>query len=538
MGEHEDRAVDYIVIGSGFGGAVSALRLAEKGYRVLVLEKGKRYRTEDFPKTNWNLRKYLWRPELGLYGIQMLTLFRHVMVLHGGGVGGGSLVYANQLLVPPDDVFAKPEWGGGDWKARLAPHYAEAQRMLGATPSPRVGRADEVLREVGLEIRGEDTFHSNDVGIFFDDSREPVPDPYFDGAGPERTGCTFCGACMIGCPVGAKNTLDKNYLHLAERLGARIVPETEVTGVRPIEGGYEVLTRRSTGLRHPKQRYTAAGVVFSGGVMGTLPLLMRCKQRGWLPGLSDRLGDLVRTNSEAILGIDSSDRTVDWNDQIAITSGIYPDDSTHIEIVRYNRGSDVLFGLVTVCTDGGGRIPRQLRFVGNVLRHPLEFLRALWIPGQARRGSVVLVMQTDENYLHLRYRPRWWKLGRCGITSRVPPGHERVRSYIPIGNEVARRMAERMSGYAKSMWSEVVLDAPTTAHILGGCAMADSPERGVVGFNGELFGYRNLFVADGSVVPANLGVNPSLTITALAEYIMSQRPAASEDAPATTVAAS
>jgi len=516
--------VDFVVIGSGFGGAVSALRLAEKGYRVTVLEKGRRYRPEDFPKTNWNLRRYLWMPQLGLYGIQMLTLFKHVLVLHGGGVGGGSLVYANQLLVPPDEVFAKPEWGGGDWKAKLEPHYREARRMLGATPSPQVGRADEVLREVGREIRGQDTFHMNDVGIFFGAAGESVPDPYFGGDGPDRVGCTFCGACMIGCPVGAKNTLDRNYLHLAERLGVRIIPETEVTGVRQVDGGYEVMTRRSTGLRHPRGSLRAGGVVFSGGVMGSVPLLMKCKQRGWLPELSDRLGQLVRTNSESILAVDSRDRTVDWNDQIAITSGIYPDDATHVEIVRYNKGSDVLFGLVTVATDGGGRVPRQLRFLGNVARHPLQFLRALWVPGQAARNSVVLVMQTDENHLRLEYRPRWWKLGGHGVTSTVPAGQQRVRSYIPVGNEVTRRMAKKMNGHPKSMWSEVLLDAPTTAHILGGCAMGASPDEGVVGFNGEVFGHPNLYVADGSVVPANLGVNPSLTITALSEYIMAQVP--------------
>ena len=517
---------DYVVIGSGFGGSVSALRLAQKGYRVAVLEKGRRYRTEDFPKTNWNLRKYLWMPQLGLYGIQMLTLFKHVLVLHGGGVGGGSLIYANQLLVPPDDVFGKPEWGPGDWKAKLAPHYQEARRMLGAAPCPKIGRADEVLREVGIELRGEDTFHRNDVGIFFGEPDVKVPDPYFGGDGPQRTGCTFCGACMIGCPVGAKNTLDKNYLHLAEGLGVRIVPETEVTGVRPlVDGGYEVMTRRSIGLRHPRGRVTAGGVVFSGGVMGSVPLLMKCRQRGWLPKLSERLGRLVRTNSEAILSVDSTDHSVDWTEEIAITSGIYPAPGTHIEIVRYNKGSDVLFGLVTVATDGGGRIPRQLRFVGNVVRHPLQFLRALWIPGQAARNSGVLVMQTDENHLHLTYKRRWWRLGGWGVTSEVPEGQQRVRSYIPVGNEVTRRMARKMKGYPKSMWSEVLLDAPTTAHILGGCSMAASPDRGVVGFNGEVFGHRNLFVADGSVVPVNLGVNPSLTITALSEFIMSQIPA-------------
>jgi cholesterol oxidase len=515
---------DYVVIGSGFGGSVSALRLAQKGYRVAVIEKGKRYRPEDFPKTSWNLRKFLWMPRIGLHGIQMLTLFKHVLVLHGGGVGDGSLVYANQLLVPPDDVFAKPEWGPGDWKAKLAPHYTEAKRMLGANPSPRVGRADEVLREVGIELRGEDTFHINDVGIFFGEPDRTVPDPYFDGEGPDRTGCTFCGACMVGCPVGAKNTLDRNYLYLAEGLGVEIIPETEVTGVRPTAGGYEVTTRKSTGWLRRSRSFAATGVVFSGGVMGSVKLLMKCKDEGWLPELSDGLGDYVRTNSESIMTVDSSDTSVDWNDQIAITSGIYADDTTHIEMVRYNKGSDLLSGLLTVMTNGGGAVPRWVRLLGNIVRHPVRFLKALWLPGQSARQSILLVMQTDENYLTLRYRPRWWKFGRPGITSTVPEGHDRVRSYIPVANQVAAMMAKRMKGYPKSMWSEVLLDAPTTAHILGGCAMADSPDHGVVGFDGQVFGYPNLFVADGSVVPANLGVNPSLTITALSEYIMSQVP--------------
>ncbi len=515
---------DYVVIGSGFGGSVSALRLAQKGYRVAVIEKGKRYNPEDFPKTSWNLRKFLWMPQIGLYGIQMLTLFKHVLVLHGGGVGGGSLVYANQLLVPPDDVFAKPEWGPGDWKEKLAPHYAEARRMLGANPSPQIGRSDEVLREVGIELRGEDTFHINDVGIFFGEPDLTVPDPYFDGDGPDRTGCTFCGACMVGCPVGAKNTLDRNYLYLAEKLGVKIIAESEVTGVRQIDADYEVATRKSTGWLHRSRSFTTGGVVFSGGVMGSVKLLMKCKQEGLLPDLSDSLGDYVRTNSESILTVDSSDTSVDWNDQIAITSGIYADDTTHIEMVRYNKGSDALSGLLTVMTDGGGVLPRWVRLLGNIVRHPVQFLKALWLPGQSARQSILLVMQTDENYLNLRYRPRWWKGGRHGITSAVPEGQHRVRSYIPVANQVASMMAKKMNGHPKSMWSEVLFDAPTTAHILGGCSMADSPDKGVVGFDGQVFGYPNMCVADGSVVPANLGVNPSLTITALSEYIMSQVP--------------
>ncbi|MBI9077486.1 MAG: GMC family oxidoreductase [Desulfatibacillum sp.] len=489
------------------------------------MEKGKRWNKEDFPKTNWNLRKNIWMPRLGLNGIQMLTLFRHVLVLHGGGVGGGSLVYANQLLVPPDEVFKKPDWGPGDWKANLMPHYAKARQMLGANPSPQVGRADRVLREVGIEIRGEDTFHKNDVGIFFGEPDKTVSDPYFSGKGPDRTGCTFCGACMIGCPVGAKNTLDRNYLYLAEQQGARIIPETEVTGVTPLEGGgYQIVTRKSLGWSRPTKFYTAKGVVFSGGVMGSVKLLMECKDRGDLPNISDRLGNFVRTNSEAILAIKSRDTSVKWTDQIAITSGIYADDTTHVEIVRYNEGSDVLFGLLTLLTGGGGRIPRFVRFLGNVLRHPIKFLKTLWPLGWAKQGSVLLVMQTDENYLHLKYKPRWWRLGGKSVGSTVPLGNIAPASYIPIANEVCKKMAEKMDGEPMSSWSEVALDAPTTAHILGGCCMGESPDKGVVGFNGEVFGYPNLFVADGSVVPANLGVNPSLTITALSEFIMSQVP--------------
>ncbi len=516
---------DAIVIGSGFGGSVSALRLAEKGYRVAVLEKGRRYRTEDFPATNWNLKKSIWMPRLGLYGIQMLTFLRHVAVLHGGGVGGGSLVYANQLLVPPDPVFDQLLWGGGNWKERLAPHYVTARRMLGANPSPTVGRADRLLREVGIEMRGEDTFHKNDVGVFFGEPRREVPDPYFGGDGPPRTGCTFCGACMIGCPVGAKNTLDKNYLYLAERKhGVEIFPETEVTGVRPAPGGYEVLTRRSLRPFTPLKTYRASKVVFSGGVMGTVKLLLQCRRNGLLPDLSSRLGHFVRTNSEAILAVRSRDRSVNWNDQIAITSGIYPDPDTHMEMVRYNKGSDLLYGLLTLLTDGGDSVPRQVRFAGNLLRHPLRFMRNLWFVGSSATTTVLLVMQTSDNYLILDYAPRPWRLGACSLNSRLPRGGRPIPSYIPVANEAARRLARKMDGEAMSSWPEVLLDAPTTAHILGGCCMGAGQETGVVGFNGEVFGYPGLYVADGSVVPANLGVNPSLTITALSEYIMDQMP--------------
>ncbi len=514
-------AYDFIVIGSGFGGAVSALRLAQKGYKVAILEKGLRYKAEDFPKTNWNLRRSIWMPKLGLLGIQSLTLLRHVLALNGVGVGGGSLVYANQLIVPEDNIFEKPEWGGSGWKHKLAPHYQEASRMLGAVICPSIGNADQVLREVGIELRGEDTFHINPVGVFFGEPDKTVPDPYFGGEGPERTGCKLCGACMIGCPNGAKNTLDKNYLYMAEKLGVTIIPETEVKQVKPLsERRYQIVAVSSHGLSKKETIFECGSVVFSGGVLGTVKLLLECKEKGLLPNLSDKVGDFTRTNSEAILGVDSRDRSMDWNDHIAITSGIYPDENTHIEIVRYNKGSDVMYALATVLTDGGGKIPRILRFFGNILIHPLQFLRGLWIPGQSARTSLILVMQSTENYLRI-------KKTRSGLDSTLPEMGKRIPTYIPIANQVTRRMAEKMRGFPKGSWFEVLLDAPTTAHILGGCVMANSPSEGVVDQEGRVFGYQGLYVADGSVVPVNLNANPALTITALAEYIMAQIPSKS-----------
>lgn len=516
---------DYIIIGSGFGGSVSALRLSEKGYRVAVLEKGKRFLPEDFPRTNWNLKKSLWIPQLGLYGIWVLSLLSHAFILHGTGVGGGSLNYANQLLVPPDEVFEKPEWGLGDWKSKLAPFYAEAKRMLGANPSPSVGKADEILAEIGKEILGEDTFHINDVGVFFGEPDITVPDPYFSGEGPARTGCTFCGACMIGCRVGSKNTLDKNYLYLAEhKYRADIFPEAEAIGVRPFNDGYEVLTKKSTGFFHPKKTFRARGVVFSGGVMGSVKLLLECKNKGLLPNLSPQLGNFVRTNSEALLGVKAKDKQADYSNQISITSGIYPDKDTHVEVVRFNKGSDFIALLATLLTDGGGRMPRAVRFLCNAVCHPLEFLKSFWPFGWAARTSILLVMQTVENHMRFDLKPRWWRLGLRSMNSELSPGAKKIPSYIPLANQIAKRMGEKIDGQPMSAWTEVLFDVPTTAHILGGAVMAETPEKGVVDFNGEIHGYPNLYVVDGSNVPANLGVNPSLTITALAEYIMSQMP--------------
>jgi cholesterol oxidase len=427
------------------------------------------------------------------------------------------------LIEPEDSIFLRPQWGTGNWKERLAPFYAEARRMLGAVECPSIGNADAILREVGKELRGEDTFHTNPVGVFFGEPDKTVPDPYFGGEGPDRTGCRRCGACMIGCPNGAKNTLDMNYLYFAEKLGVVIFSETEVTGVRPLpDSRYEVSARSSHGIIRDRKMFEAKNVVFSGGVLGTVDLLFKCKQSGLLPNISDRLGDLARTNSEAILGIDSRDRTRDWNDHIAITSGIYPDQNTHIEVVRYNKGSDLLYAIATVLTDGGGRIPRVLRFIGNIFRHPYQFLRALWIPGQSARTTIILVMQSTENHLRLRKN-------RFGLVSKLPPDGKRIPSYIPIANSVTRRMAEKMQGYPKGSWFEVLLDAPTTAHILGGCVIGETPADGVVDMHGRVFGYPGLYVADGSVVPVNLNANPALTITALSEYFMDEIPAKKAD---------
>lgn len=514
---------DFLVVGSGFGGAVSALRLAEKGYSVVVLEQGRRWRPRDFPRTNWAVKDYLWLPRLGFHGIQVLSFFRHVTVLHGRGVGGGSLVYANTLVRPGEEVLRGPDWGGADWNARLDPHYEEARRMLGATPSPGVGRADELLREVGRELRGHDTFRVHDLGIYFGDPDVTVPDPYFGGRGPERTGCTRCGACMTGCRVGAKNTLDRNYLWLAEGLGARIVPETLATEIREVEGGYEVRTR-SLRRGSPSRTWRARKVVVSGGVVGSVKLLLRSRARGGLPRLSPRLGHWVRTNSEAILAADAPRGSGSWVDHAAITSGIQADERTHIEAVRCGEGSDALFWLTAPLPSGRVRLPGPLRLLGALLRHPLRSLAGLWPGGRARRTAIVVAMQSTEGHLTLEHRRAWWGLGRPRLATRVPEGESPPVPSVPVADEVTRRLARAMGGAAWTTWPDVALGAPMTAHILGGCRMADDPDRGVVGFDGQAFGHPGLYVVDGSTVPANLGVNPSLTITALAEHIVAGIP--------------
>jgi cholesterol oxidase len=521
--QHYD--ADFIVIGSGFGGSVSALRLAQKGYKVVVLEQGRRHEPEDFPSTNWSVHKYLWMPRLGFGGIQAISFLRHVLVMHGTGVGGGSLVYANNLIHPPREVFETPEWGDADWTERLAPHFAEARRMLGATPSDGIGRTDELLRQIVSDMPGAGELKLNDVGVFFGEPGVEVGDPYFGGEGPRRVGCTKCAACMIGCRVGAKNTLDRNYLWLAERLGVQIVPEVRATGIETGDEGFVVLTRGSFGRTRRGRRWRAPNVVLAAGVMGSVELLAASRNRGWLPRVSGRLGEFVRTNSEEILIADGRDASLALDDQVAITSGIQADKDTFVEMVRFNRGSDLLFGLKAPL-DRPNQLPRLVGLVWTLIRNLPQTIGGLWPFGRAHRSAIVLAMQPTEGHLSLVLRRGWWGMGPPALRSEIPPGQVPPVLRIPVAGEITRRLAEKLGGVAwQNLWTWLA-GAPMTAHLLGGCRIGSSAHDGVVDETGQVHGHPGLYVVDGSVVPSNIGVNPSLTITALAEYMMSQLPPA------------
>jgi cholesterol oxidase len=507
---------DVVVIGSGFGGCVAALRAAEKGYRVAVLEAGRRFSNDTLPKTSWDLKKFLWAPRLGWMGIQRITPLNDVLVLSGAGVGGGSLVYANTLYTPLDDFYRDRQWAHiTDWKTELAPYYDQAERMLGVTQNTTMTPSDVEMKAVAEEMGVGHTFTLTPVGVFFGPPGKSVPDPYFGGAGPERTGCIQCGECMIGCRHNAKNRLDLTYLHLAEGLGAVIHPETTVTAVRPRpEGGYVVETRNTT-RRSQHKTFTAGQVVFAAGTLGTQRLLLRMRDEGVLPRLSSRLGELTRTNSEAILGAMSKRKRVDYTRGVAITSSFYPDAQTHVEPVRYGRGSNAMGLLSTHMTDGGGRLPRWVKWVGQVLRHPLLTRRLLWLRGWSERTIIVLVMQSLDNSLTVRRKRSLF--GERLVTKQ---GHgEPNPTWIPAGNDVTRRVAKRIDGVPGGSVGEIA-NIPMTAHIIGGCPIGDSPDSGVIDAWYRLYGYEGLHVVDGAAISANLGVNPSLTITAQAERAM------------------
>jgi len=520
---------DYIIIGSGFGGSVAALRLAEKGYSVCVIEAGKRWQALDFPKTNWEFWKFVWAPQIFCYGIQRIRLLNDVLILGGSGVGGGSLVYANTLFVPPDPFFTDPQWNGltRDWKSELLPHYETAKKMLGVVTNPKFWASDYSLQDYAKEIGRSDYFKSADVGVFFGEPGKTVPDPYFGGKGPARTGCTQTGHCMVGCRDGGKNSLDRNYLYLAEQLGVDIIPEHKVIAVRPEHGEYLVTSQKVTDvLFQRKKTYRAKGIVFAAGVLGTLELMMKCKADGSLPKISDRLGHVVRTNSEVLAGVTAKKSDEYLSTGVAITSSLFVNDATHIELVRYPKGSDIMSFLASLLTDGGSKIPRPLKFFGNILRHPILFLKTCWPFGWGQRSVILLVMQTLDNHITILRKRRWWTLFTNGLVSKNRG--KKIPTYIPEANEAVKGMAKRLDAIPQNAVTEVLLNIPMTAHILGGACIAASQDKGVVDAQHRVFGYDNMYVVDASAIPANLGVNPSLTITALAERAMSFIPAKSK----------
>jgi cholesterol oxidase len=533
---------DIAIVGSGFGGSVSALRLTEKGYRVTVLESGKRWTKDTLPDTNWNLRRFLWAPRLGLRGFQRLTLLRDVFVISGAAVGGGSVVYANTLYEPLTAYWDDARWpAGNDWRSEYAPHYAQAKRMLGVTPVPFTTPADRLLKAVAEDLGVADTYHPTDVGVWFGKPGERVADPYFGGVGPDRVGCIRCGNCMVGCKHEAKNSLDHNYLYLAEHAGAEVLAEREVVDLERLPGGGWRLTHERPGawVRRDRRTLTAEQVILSGGALGTSKLLFRLRERGRLPGLSDALGTLVRTNSEALVGATAhrvpgtSDDTpgsagaVGYSAGVAITSSIHPDEHTHIEPVRYGKGSNAMSLIATLMVDGGGRIPRPLRFLLTILRHPVRFVRSLSARRWSERSVILLTMQTIDNSLRLVRRR-----GLLGRRLTTRPGHgEPNPTWIPVANQAARHAAEHLGGQPLGSVFEATLNTPSTAHFIGGCPLGEDPATSVVDPYHRVHGEEDLHICDGSTITANLGVNPSLTITAMTERAMSLWPNRGEPDP-------
>ncbi|GGK35150.1 GMC oxidoreductase [Nocardia camponoti] len=508
---------DVIVVGSGFGGSVTALRLVEKGYKVAVIEAGRRFADNELPKTSWDLRKFIWAPKLGCYGIQRIHPLRDVLILGGAGVGGGSLNYANTLYVPPEPFFQDPQWRDiTDWRTELTPYYEQAKKMLGVVTNPHMTPADEIFKSVAEDMGVGHTFVQTPVGVFFGEAGKKAEDPYFGGVGPERTGCIECGDCMVGCKFGSKNTLVKNYLYLAEKAGVQVIPMTTVTALRPQpDGGWEVATERTGAwIRKEPKTITAKHVVLAAGTLGTQKLLHFNRDAGHLPKLSNKVGLLTRTNSESIVG--AATKTLapgqDFTKGVAITSSIHPTPDTHVEPVRYGKGSNSMGLLQTLMVDGGGRVPRWLRFLGVVIRNPLLFFGFMSVRNWSERTIISLVMQHLDNSI-----TTYSKRGVFGRKLTSKQGHgEPNPTWIPAGNDVTRRVAEKIGGVAGGTWGEV-FNIPLTAHFLGGAAIGADADHGVIDAYHRVYGYPTLSVVDGAAVSANLGVNPSLTITAQAE---------------------
>ena len=529
---------DFVIIGSGFGGSVSAMRLTEKGYSVLVLEKGKRFEDSDFAQSNWQFWKYLWLPALRAHGILQISILKGVMVLHGAGVGGGSLGYANVLEVPTDATFATPAWNQSlKWGEVLHPHYETAKRMLGVARNPKLWTADHILKQMADEIHMGHTFRATDVGAYFGEAGLTVNDPYFGGEGPARAGCQHCGGCMVGCRHNAKNTLPKNYLYFAEKNGSILKSEMEVIDVRPwtVDDGrstvhnlqsdtrYAITYQSSTSPFKRKHTVYTTNVIFSAGVMGTIKLLLNLRDvKKSLPKLSGRLGHMVRTNSEALLGSVARTSDINYSEGVSISSIYNHDEITRVEPVRYPDGSSLMRFLAAPMIDTDVSVPvRVLKFLGWAATHPIDFAKALILPGWAHNVTILLVMQHADNRMRFRMGRSLFTLFRKGMVAEEEPGYK-IHAQVKGSHELTRDFARRTNGVALGSLGENLLGLPTTAHILGGAPIGKDANEGVVNENFEVHNYEGMYIIDGSIMPANPGVNPSLTITALAEYAMSK----------------
>ncbi len=525
----KDRPYDYIVIGSGFGGSVAALRLSEKGYRVLVLESGKRFRDQDFAKTSWDLRRFLFLPRLGLQGVMRLDFFKGLTVLSGAGVGGGSLVYANTLIEPDQKSFTNGTWPAGagvdDWRKTLSPHYEVARRMLGVTEAPQGSTADSLLQKTADAMGYGATYHPVPVGVFLGEPGVEVKDPYFGGEGPPRKGCQKCGGCMVGCRHNAKNTLVKNYLYFAEKRGAEIRAGSEATEVvQATDGGYLVSVKRPGMLPSRKRVFRGENVVFAGGVLGTVRLLLKCRDEAkTLPNLSAALGGEVRTNSESIIGVRVLGQDKPFSDGLAIGAGVNPNDHTKIEAVRYSKGSDAMGLFSMPLAEGSTHARRMLNLAFEILKEPRNFIRYLWPKNFATETVILLVMQSLDSKMRFNWKRRWTRLFARGLAADFGAGG-RPPVHLQEGNDFAKKMAELCGGRAGGSVADV-LGMSFTAHILGGCPMSADAATGVIDNSHQVHNYPGLFVVGGASVPANLGVNPSLTITAMAERAMALVPA-------------
>ena len=517
---------DYIIVGSGFGGSVSALRLSEKGYKVLVVEKGKWYKAKDFPKTNWNFRKWLWVPSLRFFGIMKLTFFRHVAVLSGTGVGGGSLVYANTLPIPKSTFFKTGSWSKlHDWENELSPYYQKALKMLGATKTPKLFDADIGLKKVAQKLGMEDKFDATNVAIYFGEENVTKEDPYFKGMGPERTGCNYCGACMTGCRNNSKNTLDKNYLHLAQKQGTKIVAEHEVYNVRPIiaedgTNGYEISIKTSTKLFTKRKKVKSKGVIFSGGVLGTIKLLLKLKTSS-LPNISDRLGQDIRTNNETLVSVSSLEKDKNYSKGVAIGSILDTDENSHLEVVRYSEGSNAWRFLHLPYVTGSTIFSRLAMVLISFIKSPINYFKIYFLNSWSKKTVVLLFMQTLDSTLR-------FKRNIFGLMSSTVSKGKKPTPFIKESVKLIKEYSKAVNGVSTSFALETLAGIPSTAHILGGAVMGENPSEGVIDKNNKVFGYEHLFIIDGSMISSNPGVNPSLSITAIAERAMDQIPAKNE----------